>query len=274
MSTVFYYFCFMNISFPAIMGVINVTPDSFYAGSRTAHAADAFERIEQMVQEGADIIDIGACSTRPGALRVSEKEEWQRLEPVLIALKDRFPGVIFSIDTFRPGIVDKAFQILGPLWVNDIMAGSADTGMVPLIARLQLPWIAMHQEPFTGTQGVARFFAETVQTAAKWGIQQLFLDPGFGFNKDVDQNFQVLNALPSLVPKNAAGTPAAPLLVGISRKRMTYQPLQTTPEHALIATSALHLHLLFKGVSVLRVHDVKPGKEIITLYKKMSIFED
>jgi dihydropteroate synthase len=274
MSTVFYYFCFMNISFPAIMGVINVTPDSFYAGSRTAHAADAFERIEQMVQEGADIIDIGACSTRPGALRVSEKEEWQRLEPVLIALKDRFPGVIFSIDTFRPGIVDKAFQILGPFWVNDIMAGSADTGMVPLIARLQLPWIAMHQEPFTGTQGVARFFAETVQTAAKWGIQQLFLDPGFGFNKDVDQNFQVLNALPSLVPKNAAGAPAAPLLVGISRKRMTYQPLQTTPEHALIATSALHLHLLFKGVSVLRVHDVKPGKEIITLYKKMSIFED
>lgn len=274
MSPVFYYFCFMNISFPAIMGVINVTPDSFYAGSRTAHAADAFERIEQMVQEGADIIDIGACSTRPGALRVSEKEEWQRLEPVLIALKDRFPGVIFSIDTFRPGIVDKAFQILGPLWVNDIMAGSADTGMVPLIARLQLPWIAMHQEPFAGTQGVARFFAETVQTAAKWGIQQLFLDPGFGFNKDVDQNFQVLNALPSLVPKNAAGTPAAPLLVGISRKRMTYQPLQTTPEYALIATSALHLHLLFKGVSVLRVHDVKPAKEIITLYKKMSIFED
>lgn len=273
MSVFFFYFCFMKISFPAVMGIVNLTPDSFYAGSRAAHAADALERIEHMVLEGADIVDIGACSTRPGALRASEKEEWQRLEPVLKSLRKHFPHVVFSIDTFRSGIVEKAYDLIGSFWVNDIMAGSADTNMVPLVARLQLPWIAMHQEPFEGTQGVARFFAETIRTATEWGVKQVFLDPGFGFNKDTNQNFMVLNALPSLVPTDSSGTPAAPLLVGISRKRMTYKPLHTTPENALVATSALHLHLLFKGVSVLRVHDVKPAKEIIVLYKKMSIFE-
>ncbi len=254
------------------MGILNLTPDSFYAGSRVPGPAEAFRRIEQMVRQGADVVDIGACSTRPGAVRVPESEEWKRLEPVLKELTERFPDTVFSIDTFRPGIVEKTFSLIGPFWVNDIMAGSADTGMVPLIASLQLPWIAMHQEPYEGTEGIARFFLKIAETAAKWGIQHVFLDPGFGFNKNTEQDFQVLEALPSLVPADSTGKPVFPLLVGISRKRMTYLPLNTTPEHALVATSALHLHLLHKGVSVLRVHDVEPARQIISLYKKMSIF--
>ncbi|NLA16093.1 MAG: dihydropteroate synthase [Bacteroidales bacterium] len=264
----------MNIVFPAVMGVVNVTPDSFYTHSRVESPAAAFERIEQVILQGADIVDIGACSTRPGAVRASEEEEWKRLNPILRELKERFPNTLFSIDTFRPSIVEKAFSLIGPFWVNDIMAGSADEAMIPLVARLQLPWIAMHQEPYEGPEGVARFFLKTAETAAKHGIQQLFLDPGFGFNKNTAQNFQVLEALPSLVPVDSKGKPAPPLLVGISRKRMTYLPLDTTPENALLSTSALHLHLLHKGVSVLRVHDVAPARQMVTLYNKMRIFVD
>lgn len=262
----------MKIHFPAVMGVINCTPDSFYAVSRAIEPDNALSRIELMLREGADIVDIGACSTRPGAAWPSPEEEWNRLEPVLRKAKEMFPKTIFSIDTFRPSIVEKAYSILGKFWVNDILAGSYDKAMLPLISSLKLPWIAMHQEPYEGPEGIARFFLKVSHTAAMHEIKEFFLDPGFGFNKDVDQNFQVMESLPSLVPRNEKGEPVAPLLVGISRKRMTYLPLDITPDEALISTSALHLHLLFKGASILRVHDVLQARQMVTLYKKMSIF--
>ncbi|HPW78848.1 MAG: Dihydropteroate synthase [Bacteroidetes bacterium ADurb.Bin037] len=262
----------MNINFPAIMGVVNCTPDSFYTGARTTDPDRALDRIGKMIREGADMVDIGACSTRPGAAWPSESQEWERLEPVLKKAKELFPQTIFSIDTFRPSIVEKAYSILGKFWVNDIFAGSYDKAMLPLISSLKLPWIAMHQEPYEGPEGIARFFLKVSHTAAMHEIKEFFLDPGFGFNKDVDQNFQVMESLPSLVPRNEKGEPVAPLLVGISRKRMTYLPLDITPDEALISTSALHLHLLFKGASILRVHDVLQARQMVTLYKKMSIF--
>lgn len=262
----------MNISLPAVMGVVNSTPDSFYAGSRTMDPEAAVKRIGIMLDQGADIVDIGACSTRPGAQWPSADEEWKRLEPVLRKAKEHFPDTTFSIDTFRPEIVEKAYSLIGYFWINDIMAGNYDKAMLSLAASLDLPWIAMHQEPYEGPGGIARFFQKICETAHREGIKEFILDPGFGFHKDVDQNFQVMEALPSLVPKNHEGEPAAPLLAGISRKRMTYMPLNITPDDALVSTSALHLHLLFKGVSLLRVHDVAEARQMITLYRKMSIF--
>lgn len=255
------------------MGVVNCTPDSFYAGSRAMDPASALERIQSMLQEGAAIVDIGACSTRPGASWPTPTEEWNRLEPVLKLARETYPDALFSVDTFRPMIVEKAYSILGRFWVNDIFAGKSDKAMLPVIASLDLPWIAMHQEPYAGPGGITLFFQKVRDQAARYGIREFILDPGFGFNKDIDQNFEVLSSLNSLVPENERGEPCAPLLAGISRKRMTYLPLGTTPENALVSTSALHLQLLLKGVSILRVHDVSHAVGIITLFRKMSIFE-
>ncbi|MBV6456117.1 MAG: Dihydropteroate synthase [Bacteroidales bacterium] len=255
------------------MGVVNCTPDSFYAGSRVQDTDCALNRIETILREGAAIVDIGACSTRPGASWPSPMEEWNRLEPVLLQAKEKFPEALFSIDTFRPVIVKKAYELLGRFWVNDIFAGCYDNAMMPLIASLGLPWIAMHQERYDGPEGITRFFNRIRDAAARYGIKEYILDPGFGFNKDVDQNYEVLSRLHTLVPKNEKGDPCAPLLAGISRKRMTYIPLNTTPDNALVSTSALHLQLLLKGVSILRVHDVAQAADMIAIYRKMSIFE-
>lgn len=255
------------------MGVVNCTPDSFYAGARAMDPAGALERIENMLQEGAAIVDIGACSTRPGASWPTPAEEWNRLEPVLKLAREKYPDVLFSVDTFRPVIVEKAYSILGRFCVNDIFAGKFDKAMLPLIASLDLPWIAMHQEPYAGPGGITLFFQKVREEAARYGIRKFILDPGFGFNKDIDQNFEVLSSLRFLVPKDEKGEPCAPLLAGISRKRMTYLPLGTTPENALVSTSALHLQLLLKGVSILRVHDVAHAVQMVTLYRKMSIFD-
>ena len=254
------------------MGVVNCTPDSFFSGSRTTDPREALNMIEHHLNEGADIVDIGACSTRPGAEWPSQEEEWQRLEPVLSRVRTRFPKTVFSLDTFRPGIVEKAAPLLEHFLVNDIFAGGYDKAMLPLISGLKIPWIAMHREPYRGPEGITRFFLNVAEQASKYGIDEFILDPGFGFNKDVDQNFQVIASLPSLVPKNNSGNPIAPLLAGISRKRLTYMPLGTTPDNALLSTGALHLHLLFKGVSILRVHDVAEARQMITLYRKMSTF--
>jgi len=262
----------MNITFPAIMGVVNCTPDSYFSESRARGPVEALNMTAQHLQEGANIVDIGACSTRPGADWPSEEEEWKRLEPVLKQIRTQFPKTVFSLDTFRPGIVEKAAPLLGHFLVNDIFAGSYDKAMLPLIAGLKIPWIAMHREPYTGPEGIFRFFQKVAEQADKYGINELILDPGFGFNKDVDQNFEVMASLPSLVPKDNSGKAVAPLLAGISRKRLTYMPLGTTPENALLSTEALHLHLLFKGVSILRVHDVAEALQMITLYRKMSTF--
>ena len=169
----------------------------------------AVKRIEIMLDQGADIVDIGACSTRPGAQWPSADEEWKRLEPVLRKAKEHFPDTTFSIDTFRPEIVEKAYSLIGYFWINDIMAGNYDKAMLSLAASLDLPWIAMHQEPYEGPEGIARFFQRYArQLTGKGSKHSSWIR--VGFHKDVDQNFQVMEALPSLVPKNHEGEPAAP----------------------------------------------------------------
>lgn len=253
---------------PLIMAIINCTPDSFYASSRCQSPEQIREHISTALKQGAHFIDFGGCSTRPNAASVSEGEEWARLEPALHIIKEEFPQAVVSIDTFRPGIVERAYKVIGSFWVNDICAGSFDSAMVPLIAQLELPWIAMFQEPYTRLDQVKSFFDRTVQTACKHGIKQLVLDPGFGFQKTEEQNYQLLMNLDKICPKDI------PVLVGISRKRMTYQPFGLTPETALGPTNALHLQLLLKGASILRVHDVASAHHIIELYQKIRIFED
>lgn len=282
--------------YPRIVGILNVTPDSFYAASRFAEPARAVDRVRQLFNQGAWAVDIGACSTRPGAEVIDQQEELDRLLPVLYALAQAYglgPDLpegtgdvhedvdagsarpVFSIDTFRPAVVEAAYRILGPFWVNDVTAGTFDTAMMPLIAQLRLPWVAMHQEPYTGVSGVRRFFEQVLDRADRAGIAQTVLDPGFGFQKTVSENYELLEAVDTLAPR-------VPLLAGISRKRMIYLPLGFTKEAAagdkaeevLRATSALHLQLLLKGVSYLRVHDVPAASQIVQLYGKMRIFAD
>lgn len=257
---------------PIVMGIVNCTPDSFYAASRSNSPLQTVQKIRNALEEGAEIIDIGGCSTRPGADIPSCEEEWARLEPSLKAISEFFPGLRLSIDTFRPQIVERAYRITGPFWVNDITAGSFDKEMVPLVAQLGLPWIAMHQVSYEGPAGVKRFFQEKYEEAEKAGIKDLVLDPGFGFNKTMEQHYELMEHLPEIVPVNNGGEPVAPLLVGISRKRMTYLPLGLTPDHALLSTTALHLHLLYKGAGILRVHDVAPAVQMVRLYKKLRTF--
>lgn len=257
---------------PIVMGIVNCTPDSFYAASRSNSPLQTVQKIRNALEEGAEIIDIGGCSTRPGADIPSCEEEWARLEPSLKAISEFFPGLRLSIDTFRPQIVERAYRITGPFWVNDISAGSFDKEMVPLVAQLGLPWIAMHQVPYEGPAGVKRFFLEKCEEAEKAGIKDLVLDPGFGFNKTMEQHYELMEHLPETIPVNDRGEPLAPLLVGISRKRMTYLPLGLTPDQALLSTTALHLHMLYKGAGILRVHDVAPAVQMVRLYQKMRIF--
>ncbi len=250
------------------MAIVNCTPDSFYASSRCRNPQQVREQTAAALAQGAAYIDVGGYSTRPNAAPVSEEEEWERLQPALRLIREEFPQAVLSIDTFRPGIVEKAYKAIGFFWINDICAGRYDKAMVPLAASLKLPWIAMFQQPYSHLEEVRSFFEETAETADKHGITQFILDPGFGFEKTLAQNYELLMHLDRVRLKGI------PLLVGISRKRMTYLPLGLTPETALGPTQALHLQLLRQGADVLRVHDVAAARHIIELYQNIRIFDE
>ena len=259
---------------PQVMGIINITPDSFYSGSRYSTSKEVFAAISRMIEEGAAIIDIGACSSRPGAVSLSVPDEWKRLFPVLQELRRHFPDTYISIDTFHSHIVEKAYDMIGPFIINDISAGEEDTEMFRMAARLQLPLIAMHKRGTPQTMQnhscyqdvvveVRDYFALVLQRAQEAGVGQIILDPGFGFAKTREQNYALLSALSSLFVFSGA-----PRLIGISRKSMIYEPLGITAEEALPATTALHLYALQQGVDILRVHDVAPAIQIIALFQK------
>lgn len=266
----------LQTTWPVVMGIVNTTPDSFYSPSRCNRPEDVVARLLQMQSQGAAVVDIGACSTRPDASLPSVQEEWARLEPVLRAIRqyltENGPNALppLSLDTFRPHIVEKAYNLIGPFWVNDVQAGAEDPAMLPLVAQLGLPWVAMHQLPYQNPDAVFAFFQNVLERAYKAGIRDVILDPGFGFHKTEAQNYALLQALDQWTPSRPSGT--IPLLVGISRKRMTYKPFGLTPDNALEITSALHLQLLFKGASILRVHDVPSAVHIVNLFQKMTIF--
>ena len=255
-----------------IMGIVNLTDDSYFSESRCAGADDALARVGRMLEEGATIIDIGACSTRPGARPIGARLEWERLQPVLKALRETYPGVKISIDTYWSDVVQRAYELIGEFIVNDISAGEDDPQMLSLVGRLGLPYIAMHKrgtpeimqtltdyDDVTGE--VLDFFRRFALKAEQNGIMDWTLDPGFGFAKTMEQNYQILRELEKLKEFRH------PVLVGVSRKSMIYRLLDIKPEDALSATQVLHFAALQNGADILRVHDVAEASQTVQLYR-------
>jgi dihydropteroate synthase len=265
----------VDLSMPKVMGILNVTPDSFYGGSRFAEPLGILKQVEKMIIEGADFIDVGGYSSRPGATDISEKEETERVLPTIQSIQKEFPDAIISIDTFRSEVAKQAVMN-GASMINDISGGEADAKMMDTVAALQVPYIAMHMRgtPQTMTQlttyenlikDITDYFHKKINQLHNLGIKDVIIDPGFGFAKTVDQNFELLNHLDyfQLLGK--------PLLAGLSRKSMIWRTLKTTPENALNGTTALHAVALMKGASILRVHDVKEAVETIRLLQRLEV---
>ncbi|MBR5499059.1 MAG: dihydropteroate synthase [Bacteroidales bacterium] len=260
------------------MGIVNLTDDSYFAESRCGDIDAAIERTRQLLDEGATIIDVGACSTRPGALPVGEDEEWNRLEPFLCAFVAEFPDVRLSIDTYWSSVVRRAYALVGDFIVNDISAGEADGRMLSTVGELGLEYVAMHMrgnslsmQSLTDydsvTDDVFAYFQKFSQRAEKVGIRKWILDPGFGFAKTIDQNYQLLRELDTFNNMICTDGSAPRLLVGLSRKSMIYKRFNITPEEALPATQVLHLKSLMAGADILRVHDVAEAVRTVDLYR-------
>jgi dihydropteroate synthase len=256
------------------MGIINVTPDSFYDGGKTTLPREILSRAEEMLNEGASFLDIGGYSSRPGADDVTEDEELHRVLPAVEAICKEFPNALVSIDTFRSKVARKAIES-GACMVNDISAGEMDTEMLPTVAGIQVPYIAMHMRgtpqsmsQFTEyeqvTRDILRYFSEKIAEADALGINDLIADPGFGFSKTRVQNFTLLNELELFQQLEI------PLLVGISRKSFIYKTLGRSAAEALNGTTALHSMALLKGASILRVHDVLEAMECVRLVSELG----
>ncbi|HPT31873.1 MAG TPA: dihydropteroate synthase [Prolixibacteraceae bacterium] len=265
----------LDLSIPCIMGIINVTPDSFYDGDTLQSEYDMLERVEQMVAEGAVIIDVGSVSTRPGAEPVSTKEELERLIPAVKAIRKHFPEVIISIDTYRSWVAIRVLEEIGPVIVNDISGGSLDAHMFETIGKLQVPYILTHIQ---GTpqnmqanpvykdvvRDVSAELSESVRKLTRLGVNDILIDSGFGFGKTMFHNYQLLNRLDSFKVFQL------PVVVGVSRKSMIWKVLETTPEEALNGTTVLNTMALLGGADILRVHDVKPAVDALRLFLQLK----
>ena len=250
----------MELSKPQVMGILNVTPDSFFAGSRMQTEQEIAVRANQIMAEGATMIDVGGCSTRPGSEPVSEAEEMQRLRMALGAVRREQPHAVISVDTFRPDVARMAVEEFGADIINDVSEGNME--MYRMIARLRVPYILMSVQPTLRDMLLA--FAREVQQLRDLGVKDIILDPGFGFGKSVAQNYQVMNHLERLLVMEL------PLLVGISRKSMIYKLLGLTPNESLNGTSVLNTIVLMKGASILRVHDVKEAVECVRIVESLN----
>ena len=269
----------LSLERAVVMGIINVTPDSFYSTSRIAGEQELRTRIDTLLREGASIADLGAYSSRLGAEEVSAQEEMRRLAPALRILRDEYPALPVSVDTFRADVARWAVQEYGVAMINDISGGALDPQMYPTIAELQVPYILMHMRGTPQTMGkqtdyqdlildLIDYFIQRVGQLTELGVHDIVLDPGFGFSKTLEQNYELLarmSDLGTVLPQ--------PLLVGISRKSMIYRLLGQTPEEALNGTSILHAFALERGAKILRVHDVAPAVEAIRLYEAMHPYE-
>lgn len=255
-----------NINRPQIMGIINVTPDSFFSLSRTENKKDIKARVLKMISAGVDMIDLGAYSSRPGAADVSPEEELRRLEQGIEAIRSVTNDIPISIDTFRAKVADIAVTQLGADMINDISGGQIDSEMDETIAKLNVPYILMHMRGTPATMGnltdyedvtadVLAALGAKINNLSLLGVNDIIIDPGFGFAKTIEQNYELLRNL------EVFHILERPLLVGVSRKSMIYRPLETTPENALTGTIAVNTIALCKGASILRVHDVKEAVE-------------
>ncbi|RBA28668.1 dihydropteroate synthase [Flavobacterium tibetense] len=264
----------IDLSTPKVMGILNITPNSFYDGGKFQEESVVLNQVEKMLNEGATFIDIGAYSSKPNAEFVSEVEELQRILPVVQQIIKQFPEAIISIDTFRAEVA-KQCVLNGAALINDISAGLLDEKMLPTIAELQVPYIMMHMKGNPQTmQALAYYddivkemiyyFSERIFEARKLGINDLIVDPGFGFAKTLEQNYEVMQKLDIFKQLEL------PLLVGISRKSMIYKALETSAQEALNGTTFLNAIALEKGANILRVHDVKEAVEGVKLFEKLK----
>ena len=264
----------LNINTPLVMGVLNCTDDSFYEGSRSLELTNLQKRIDQMIAEGVDIIDVGGQSTKPGAIQIETATEIERVRGAIHYLQSNYPLQWVSIDTTRSEVAQFAVE-QGADIVNDISAGNMDEKMISTVAALNVPYICMHMQgrpetmqiaPTYGdvTKDVIAFFKEKIEKSKEAGIKEIIIDPGFGFGKTLEHNYQLMNELEHFHELEL------PLLVGISRKSMIYKLLGTTPEEALNGTTMLNTVALLKGAHILRVHDVKAAKEVVKLYIQLS----
>ena len=267
----------IDVSSPKVMGILNVTPNSFYDGGKYSDEKGILNQVEKMLVEGATFIDIGAYSSKPNAEFVSEQEEMERLLPIVKLVVKHFPATLISVDTFRAQVAQSAIEN-GACIINDISAGSLDEKMMATVAALQVPYVMMHMKGTPQTmQSLAHYenvtkemlfyFSQKVVEARSLGINDLIIDPGFGFAKTLEQNFEVLNNL------ELFQTLSLPLLAGVSRKSMIYKSLDIKAEFALNGTTVLNTIALQKGATILRVHDVKEAVESIKLVAKLSASE-
>ena len=263
-----------------VMGIVNLTDDSYFAESRCTDSSSALDRVAKLLAEGADIIDVGACSSRPGSEPVGEETEWLKLEPFLRTVACQFPGIRLSVDTYWSSIVRKAHALIGDFIVNDITAGQGDEHMLPVVGELGLQYVAMHMrgnsmtmQEMTDydsvTQDVLEYFKAFSIKAAGYGVKQWILDPGFGFAKTIDQNYQLLRELDIYNNIRCADGSVPRLMVGVSRKSMVYKKFGISPEESLPATQVLHLKALSMGADILRVHDVAEAVRTRELYKTL-----
>lgn len=250
----------MDLAKPLVMGILNVTPDSFYAGSRKQTEQEIVERARQIVTEGGAIIDVGAYSTRPGAQDVPESEEMERLRFGLGIVRRELPDSIVSVDTFRPDVARMAVEEFGADIVNDVSEGG--TAMFRMVSNLRVPYILMSQQPTMREMLLS--FAEKVQQLRDFGAKDIILDPGFGFGKTLEQNYQVMGELEKLLVMEL------PLLVGVSRKSMIFKLFGITPNESLNGTTALNTIALMKGTSILRVHDVREAVECCKIVGQLN----
>ena len=264
----------LDLSVPCVMGILNITPDSFYAGSRMQTEAEIAARAQQILDEGAGIIDIGAYSSRPNAENVSPREEMERLRMGLEILRKTQPGAVISVDTFRADVARMCVEEYGVAIINDIAAGEMDTDMFRTVAELNVPYIMMHmqgtpqnmqQHPHYDNllKEVFLYFAQKVQQLRDLGMKDIILDPGFGFGKTVEHNYELLAHLEEFRVFEL------PLLVGVSRKSMIYRLLGGTPQDALNGTTVLDTICLLKGADILRVHDVREAVETVKIVEAM-----
>lgn len=264
----------VTIDRPWVMGIVNVTPDSFYSGSRVADEQTLVERIRQMQDEGADVIDVGACSTRPGSQSVDAQGEMERLQWALAVIRREAPGTIISVDTYRAQVARRCVEEWGADIINDISGGMLDEAMFETVARLRVPYVLMHMRGTPETMSsltdydnvaadVLEWMARRIDHLRQMGVADVIADPGFGFAKTLEQNYELLARL------DAFHALDAPLLVGVSRKRMIYTPLECTANDALNGTTVINTMALERGAHILRVHDVRAAAEAVKLVSLM-----
>lgn len=264
----------VEIDRPWVMGIVNVTPDSFYSGSRATDELTLVDRVRQLIAEGADVLDIGACSTRPGSQSVDAQGEMDRLQWALSIIRREAPGVILSVDTYRADVARRCVEDWGVDIINDISGGTLDDAMFKTVAQLHVPYVLMHMRGTPDTMSsltdydnvtadVLEWMARRIDDMRQMGVADIIADPGFGFAKTVEQNYELLARLEAFHALNA------PLLVGVSRKRMIYTPLDCTADEALNGTTIVNTLALERGAHILRVHDVRAAVEAVKLVSLM-----